>query len=129
MRSITAVLFVLSLLVAPGAAQENLTGKWSGSFTIAAPDGTSREQGIELNLTHKGTDLTGTAGPDAGRQWTITNGVVAGTKATFQVQENASGPLISITLTLTNGRLIGDASGEDDDGRKLSATIDAGRVK
>lgn len=128
MRGITAVLFVLLLLAAPGAAQENLTGKWSGSFTMTGPDGTSREQSIELNLTHKGKDLTGTAGPDAERQWTITKGVVAGDTATFQVQENVDGPVIAITLTLTKGRLIGDASGEDG-GRKLSAKIDAGRVK
>lgn len=123
-----AALGLLLLTLAPNQAATDLTGKWTGSFTIARPDGTASEQSIELNLTQKGKELTGTAGPGADRQWPIRQGTVAGNKATFQVQENGDGPLIAITLTLTGERLVGEASGENE-GRKLSAKIDAGRVK
>ncbi|MEX2271385.1 MAG: hypothetical protein WD690_07950 [Vicinamibacterales bacterium] len=127
MKSLAA-LAILLFTLAPGQTAGNLTGTWSGTFTMIAEDGTPREMKIELTLTHKGKDLTGSAGPSAEQQWPLSNGVVAGDKVTFQVQENSNGPLISFTLTHAKDRLTGQASGEDD-GRKLSAKIDAGRVK
>jgi hypothetical protein len=123
-----AALSLLLVTLAPVQPAANLTGKWTGSFTLQRPDGTLNEMTIELNLTHKGKDLTGTAGPGADRQWPLTNGVVAGNKVTFQVKEHGDGPTLSFTLTVTNDRLVGEASGEDE-GQKLTAKIDAGRVK
>jgi hypothetical protein len=122
-----AALSLLLFTLAPVQSAANLTGKWTGSFTLVRPDGTENKMTIELNLTHKGKDLTGTAGPGADRQWPLTNGVVEGTKATFQVQEHGDGPVISFRLDLTNDRLVGEASGEDD-GQKLAAKVDAGRA-
>ena len=122
-----AALAILALTLAPAHAAADLSGKWSGSFTVARPDGTSGDQGIELNLTQKGKDLTGTAGPNAERQWTLSKGVVEGDKVTFVVQV-PDGPLISFTLALANDRLVGEAAGEED-GNKVSAKVDVGRVK
>lgn len=117
---------VTLFLAAPATPVEDFTGKWSGSFTIVADDGTPREQQIFMDLKHTGADLTGTAGPSAEKQWTISGGKVDGAKVTFSVQSD--GPLIQFALTLENGRLKGDASAEQD-GRKLSAKVDAGREK
>lgn len=75
-------------------------------------------------LKHAGADLTGTAGPSLEKQWTISGGKVDGAKVTFAVQSD--GPLIQFALTFGNGRLKGDATAEQN-GRKLSAKVDAGR--
>ena len=123
-----AALTLLALTLAPAQTAANLTGKWTGSFSPVRPDGTTGSDSIELNLTQKGNDLTGTAGPGADRQWAITKGVVAGNKVTFVVQVPDGGPTISFALTLTKDRLVGEASGEDD-GQKMTAKIDAGRAK
>jgi hypothetical protein len=122
-----AALTLLALTLAPAQTATNLTGKWTGSFSPQRPDGSTATDSIELNLTQKGKDLTGTAGPGADRQWALSKGVVNGNKATFTVQV-PDGPLISFTLTLTKDRLVGEATGEDD-GQKMTAKIDAGRAK
>ena len=122
-----AALSLLLLTLAPPQAAANLSGKWTGSFSPMRPDGTTGNDTIEMNLTQKGKDLTGTAGPGADRQWTITKGVVAGDKVSFVVQV-PDGPLITFALTLTKDRLVGEATGEDE-GQKVTAKIDAGRAK
>ena len=122
-----AAIGILLFILAPGQSPADLTGKWTGTFiTSDTADGSTREQSIEMNLTHKGKELTGTAGPNAQRQWAISKGIVAGDKVTFQVQSD--GPLISFALTYAKDRLIGEASGEEG-GRKVSAKVDAGRAQ
>ena len=109
-----AALAILTLAIAPAAQAQttNLTGKWTGTMSGTAPDGSARSQGIEFNLTQKGKVLTGTAGPNADRQWAIEKGAVNGTKATFQVQQPDGGPLFTFTLALVKGHLQGDMVGE-----------------
>ena len=126
MKTLAAISLLL-LTLAPAQTAANLTGKWTGSFSPVMPDGSSRDEGIELNLTHKGKEITGTAGPNAERQWALTKGVVAGDKVTFVVAV-PDGPTINFALTLTKDRLVGEANGEEG-GQKITAKIDAGRVK
>lgn len=126
MKTLAAISLLL-LTFAPPQTAANLTGKWTGAFNVTGPDGTTRDQGIELNLTQKGKDVTGTAGPNAERQWTLSKGVVAGDKVTFVVQV-PDGPTINFALMLTKDRLVGEATGEDD-GQKVTAKIDVGRTK
>lgn len=116
----------LFLIGAPVTAAEDLTGKWSGSFTIIGEDGSPNDERIFMDLKQAGAELSGTAGPSAEKQWAIAKGKVDGASVSFQVQSD--GPLISFALTLSEGRLKGDASAEQD-GRKLSAKVDAGREK
>lgn len=122
LAAILSFLFVF----APAAVAEDFTGKWSGSFTVAAPDGTPRDEKIFLDLKHKGADLAGSAGPTAEMQWPVTKGLVDGTKLTFQVQI-PEGPLMQFTLMFAEGHLKGDAAAEFQ-GEKLSAKVDAQRV-
>ncbi|HEX6323122.1 MAG TPA: hypothetical protein VFZ36_05300 [Vicinamibacterales bacterium] len=131
MTSIAAALVAVVLAFAPFAARtaEDFTGKWAGAFNAVGPDGNVREQTIELNLKHVGKELTGTAGPDASRQWAITKGVVDGNTITFVVEvDNGAGPVINFALTYADGHLKGDATG-DDGGEKRAAKIDIQRVK
>ena len=70
-----AAIAVLLLTMAPAHAQKtNLTGKWTGTLTRTAPDGRSQSIDFMFDLTQKGKVLTGTAGPNAERQWAIEKG-------------------------------------------------------
>ena len=108
----------------PGA---NLTGKWTGTMTRTAPDGRTQSIAFMFDLTQKGSVLTGTAGPNAERQWAITKGAVKGTKVTFQVQQ-PDGPLRTFTLALLKDRLQGGMLAELN-GQSFTTTVDAERAK
>lgn len=114
MRKLIAFVLVLAALVPTLAAaqgQTTFTGKWEGTFTMQRPDGTEGPPNtVVFNLTQKGKLLTGTTGP-AEKQWTIEKGAVTAGKATFEVQQ-PNGPLFKFTLTIVEGKLQGDMTGE-----------------
>ena len=123
-----AVIAVLLFTVAHADAQTaNLTGKWTGTLTRTAPDGKSQSLDFMLNLTQKGKVLTGTAGPNAERQWAIEKGVVDAGKVTFRVQQ-PDGPLRTFTLKLVKDRLQGEMLAELN-AQSFTAKVDAGRAK
>jgi hypothetical protein len=124
-----ALTAVLLFTMAPALAQiTNLTGKWTGTLTRTAPDGRSQSIDFMFDLTQKGKVLTGTAGPNAERQWEIQKGgAVEGAKVTFRVQQ-PDGPLRTFTLTLVKGRLQGEMLAELK-GQSFTAKVDAGRDK
>ena len=129
--SIAAALVAAVLAFAPFSPRtaEDFTGKWAGAFNAIGPDGSVREQTIEMNLKHSAKEITGTAGPNAGRQWPISKGVVDGNKVTFEVAaDNGAGPVITFVLTYADGHLKGDASAVDG-GEQRQAKIDVQRVK
>ena len=119
---------ILALTMASAQAQStNLTGKWTGTMTRTAPDGRSQTIDFMFDLTQKGKVLTGTAGPDAERQWKFDGGVVDGSKTTFQVQQ-PNGPLRTFKLTLVKGRLQGDMVAELN-GQTFETKVDMARDK
>ena len=128
MKTLAAVA-VLLLTMAPAHAQTtDLTGKWTGTMTRTAPDGRSQSIDWMLDLTQKGKVLTGTAGPNAERQWAIEKGgAVDGSKVKFQVQQ-PDGPLRTFTLTLVEGRLQGEMLAELS-GQSFTTKVDLGRAK
>ena len=117
-------LLLALLLIAPVVgAQTDLTGTWAGPF-IMTIDGEERPDAAVLILKQKGTELTGSAGPNAEQQWPLVKGKVDGVNVEFDVQ--ADGPLVHFTLKLVDGHLKGEAKGEHE-GRKLFATLDLQR--
>ena len=108
------------------AQAAKLTGKWTGTMTRTAPDGRSQTIEFMFNLTQKDNEITGTAGPNAERQWAIEKGTVAGTKVTFKVQQ-PEGPMRTFTLNLVEGRLKGEMLAELN-GQSFTTTVDAGRA-
>jgi hypothetical protein len=129
MKTLAALALVLAVLAPPASAQtaSAFTGKWEGTFTRVRSDGTENTQPVVFNLTHKGKELTGTAGP-ADQQWEIDKGEVSAGKATFQVQQ-PNGPLFKFALTIVKGRLQGEMTGERDGVVQGKAKVDAGRGK
>ena len=126
---ILVVAAVLLLTMSPAHAQDtDVTGKWTGTLTRTAPDGRTQSVDVMFDLTQKGKVLTGTAGPNAERQWEILKGgTVDGGKVTFRVQQ-PDGPLRTFTLTLEKGRLQGEMLAELQ-GQSFTAKVDAGRDK
>ena len=80
-----------------------------------------------VDLTQKGKMFTGTAGPNADRQWKIEKGAVDGTKVKFQVQQ-PDGPLRTFTLALVDARLQGEMLAELN-GQSFTTKVDLGRAK
>jgi hypothetical protein len=127
------VLAALLFTIAPAHAQTSkqttdLTGKWTGTLTRTAPDGRTQSIDFMFDLTQKGKVITGTAGPNAERQWPIDKGgTVDGDKITFKVQQ-PDGPMRTFTLKLVKDRLEGEMLAELD-GQSFTAKVDGGRAK
>jgi hypothetical protein len=120
MAAVCVVFFCLSVAMA-----SDLTGKWSGSFLITRSDGETKDSQVFMELKQNGTQLTGTAGPNSGKQWPIQNGKIEGGKLSFEVQSD--GPLIKFELTLSNDHLKGEAKAEQD-GQSMKAAVDIQRT-
>ena len=130
MKSLAAIAALLLTMI-PAHAQTksaaSLTGKWTGTMTRTAPDGQKQSIAWMLDLTQTGKVVTGTAGPNAERQWAIEKGgAVDGSKVTFRVQQ-PNGPLRTFTLTLVKGRLQGDMLAEAQ-GQSFTTKVDLGRA-
>ena len=128
MKTLAAIAVLLLTMIPAHAQTTDVTGKWTGTMTRTAPDGRSQSIDWMLDLTQKGKVLTGTAGPNAERQWAIEKGgAVDGSKVKFQVQQ-PDGPLRTFTLTLVEGRLQGDMLAELS-GQSFTTKVDLGRAK
>ena len=128
MKRLLAVALVLAALAPAVAAQTtaSFTGKWEGTFTRQAPDGTERPpQAIVFNLTQKDKALTGTGGPPD-QQTDISNGAVTDGKATFEVRPSDA-QVFKFTLTIVKGRLQGEMVGERDGVVAGKAKVDAAK--
>jgi hypothetical protein len=128
MKRLIALALVFAALVSAVAAQTSasFTGKWEGTFTRQRPDGTEDTNKVVFDLTQRGKELTGSAGP-ADQQWKIEKGAVTAGKATFEVQQ-PNGPLFKFALTIVKGRLQGDMTGERDGVVRGRAKVDAAKA-
>jgi len=123
------VFFLLAAALVLFAADGNVSGKWSGSFTMTRPDGTSEDGTAFAVLKQEGGQITGTAGPDQEHQWTIEKGAIAGNKATFEVKSTEDGTVFKCNLVLEGDHLKGPISAIAPDGQKMDAKVDFSRVK
>ena len=128
MKMLAALAVLLFTMVPAHAQTTNVTGKWTGTMTRTAPDGRTQTIAFMFVLTQKGKVLTGTAGPNAERQWTIEKGgTVDAGKINFRVQQ-PDGPLRTFTLKLVKDRLQGEMLAELN-GQSFTTKVDAGREK
>jgi hypothetical protein len=125
MHTLAAIALVLFTAAQAGAQTTNLTGKWTGTLTRTAPDGATQSIAFMCDLTQTGKVLTGTAGPNAERQWAIEKGEVNGANVTFRVQQ-PDGPMRTFTLKVVKDRLQGEMLAELK-GQSFTAKVDVGR--
>jgi hypothetical protein len=114
----------LLLMFAAIAFAGDLTGKWSGSFDVAYPDGTTRPGAAYLSLKLVGQTVTGTAGQNETEQVEITNGKLEGQKLTFDLPIREA--TIKFDLVFDGDTIKGGAAAESG-GVKLTAKVDLKR--
>ncbi len=122
MRRMTLLVLLLALLAIPLAAATDVSGKWSGSFKMATPDGESHDDSATLVLKQEGDKITGTGGPSDDQQWTITKGKVDGDSVYLEVP-SPDGPVWIVTVKFVDGHLKGEAWAEMD-GKKAGGALD-----
>jgi hypothetical protein len=122
-KRISLLAVMLMFTVGLSATADDLTGTWVGGFTIVV-DGQTENETAHMVLKQKGTELTGTAGPNADQQWPILKAKAAGAKAEFDVQSD--GPLVHFSVRIEKGRLKGEASAEHE-GKKMTGVVDLER--
>lgn len=123
MKKLALFAVALVCLLAPVLTAQTATdfsGKWTGTFITQG-----EEDSALLELKQKGTELTGTAGPNPDRQYPL-KGKADGNKVTFDVEHDSM--VIKFVLTYADGRLKGDATAERD-GQAMTAKVDVGRAK
>ena len=101
------------LSVALAAAGAEVTGKWSGSFDMKNPDGSTRPSTAYLDLKQSGAEVSGTAGPNTEQRHPIQKGKLAGKKLTFEVQSGDEG-VMRFDLVFENDGIEGDVTHEVD---------------
>ena len=106
--------------LALGAAE--LTGKWSGSFDIATSNGETKADTAYMDLKEKDGEVTGTAGPNAEKQWSLRQGKLDGQKLTFEVPMDDGGLLV-FDLTFDGTTIRGTCAGTGKGGEKMSAKL------
>lgn len=110
----TLTLAGVVLLATLSAAPADVTGKWAGTITGTADDGSTREDGAVLILTQKDKTVTGTIGGSDTDQHQITSGTIADNK-------------VAISAVTPNGREVKlDLTVE---GEEMKGTMTAGERK
>ncbi|MFN7993616.1 MAG: hypothetical protein U0Q18_08450 [Bryobacteraceae bacterium] len=120
-------LFCTLILAALTLTAGDLSGKWSGAFDITKSSGETESDSAYLNLKVDGATVTGTAGPNEDKQWTIQKGKLEGYRLTFEVVTEDGGS-VAFDLALVDNTLRGTANGTGDGGEKMSAKVDLKRV-
>jgi hypothetical protein len=115
-------LTILALALAITAMAADVSGDWSGTFT---PEGMDTGTAY-LKLKQSGATLSGTAGPDAGQQWPITNGKVDGNTLTG-VTTSPEGVAYKFTLTMDGDHITGNVE-VSAGGQSMKAKLDVKRV-
>jgi hypothetical protein len=117
---------VLTALACATIADVDVTGKWSGSFTITSPTGEAKETTALLMLKQSGAEITGTVGPNADEQFPIQKGKIEGDKITLEADHD--GHTLKIALVLAADRITGEAN-MSGDGQTMKGKIDVTRAK
>jgi hypothetical protein len=125
--SVFVCVFALAVFALAAPPDQDLSGKWTGSFNMNSPDGEQHDGGIVMVLKQKGTELTGTAGPSEDEQFPITKGKIDGDKITLEVQRG-EGQVVKFDLAMAGDRIKGGAN-LSNNGETRTAKVDVGRAK
>ena len=120
-------LLVCALLSGVTLHAAELTGKWSGSFDITNEQGETKADTAYMDLKETGGAVTGTAGPDSEKQWSLRKGKLDGQKLTFEVVMDDGGAL-TFELTFDGTSIQGSCKGIGNGGEKLSAKVNLKRA-
>ncbi len=114
---------------APAAATAagDVSGTWSGAFTVTGPD-SSRDGTAFLILKQVGSDISGSGGPDKNQQWPLAKASMDGNRLTGEVTQ-PDGVVVKISLMLDDDHLQGDVTVNAPNGVNMKGKMDLTRVK
>ena len=125
MKLLSCILLMLALAITAAAA--DVTGKWSGTFTVTGPDGSAGDSNPAfLILKQSGTTLTGTAGGDEAEQFPIENAKIENNKITGTVN-SSDGATYTVSLTVDGDRMTGEVT-VSQGGQTMQGKIELKRV-
>ena len=116
-----AVLLATVFAQSPNTAPQNVSGKWTGTFDITAPDGSLHHDTAVIILKQDGATITGSAGGTDTDQSAITSGTANGPDINFALDVHGSPMLFHLHRGADH--LKGEATG-DLQGQKITAKID-----
>jgi len=125
MRTLLCLLLVAAL-AGVAIADIDVSGKWQGTFKVTDPSGETKESTALMVLKQKGTDITGTVGPNEDEQFPIQKGKIDGNKIVLEADHD--GNPIKFDLVLAGDRITGEANGSHD-GQAMKAHLDVTRAK
>jgi len=124
---VVAALVGISPVLALQEKAPDLTGTWTGKFSVVSQG--EKQEGAYVILKQTGSELSGSVGPSAERQQAINKGTVVtskdGTTVTFDT--GRPGHVIAFELKLADGTLKGTAKDEFYPDNKI--TVDLQRAK
>lgn len=95
------------LLAALTAAPANVKGKWEGTLSGTAEDGTTRTDSAVLILDQKDTTITGSLGGSETDQHPITKGTIDGDKVVLLARHDTNGREFRLELTIKGDEMAG----------------------
>jgi hypothetical protein len=124
---VVAALVGISPVLALQEKAPDLTGTWTGKFSVVSQG--EKQEGAYVILKQTGSELSGSVGPSAERQQAINKGAVVtskdGTTVTFDT--GRPGHVIAFELKLADGTLKGAAKDEFYPDNKI--TVELHRAK
>jgi hypothetical protein len=124
-KLLSCIFLIVALALTAAAA--DVTGKWSGSFTVTGPDGSAGDSNPAfLILKQSGSTLTGTAGSDESEQWSIENAKIENNKITGTVNPS-DGATYTVSLTVDGDRMTGEVT-VSQGGQTMKGKIELKRV-
>jgi len=120
-------LLLCALLSTFALQAAELTGKWSGSFDITNSEGETKADSAYMDLKETGSAVTGTAGPNSEKQWSLRKGKLEGQNLTFEVAMDDGG-VLAFELTFDGTSIQGTCTGTGGGGEKMSAKVNLKRT-
>ena len=125
MKLLSCIFLIVALALTAAAA--DVTGKWSGTFTVTGPDGSAGDSNPAfMILKQSGSTLTGTAGGDEAEQWPIENAKIENNKITGSVNPS-DGATYTVSLTVDGDRMTGEVT-VSQGGQTMKGKIELKRV-
>ena len=106
----------------------DLTGAWSGPMQMTR-NGETKDDSAHFVLTQKGTEVTGSVGPNADKQLPITKGSIEGSDAVLEAASPDGAVKIVIKVKLEGEKLNGDLSMSGPEGEAATGKLSLARVK
>lgn len=125
MKLLSCIFLIVALALTAAAA--DVTGKWSGTFTVTGPDGSAGDSNPAfMILKQSRSTLTGTAGGDEAEQWPIENAKIENNKITGTVNPS-DGATYTVSLTVDGDRMTGEVT-VSQGGQTMKGKIELKRV-